>query len=95
MNEPGFPDLIATEGPRRGLITRAVLLTLAALAFVLGFVLWLIPVVTGIPFHILALALLGMSSRRVGRWINRRERSLPHRYRVRLRKLLRKPIARS
>jgi uncharacterized membrane protein YbaN (DUF454 family) len=53
--------------------------------FALGIVGWLIPVVTGIPFLVFGLVLLGMSSQRAREWINRAERRLPLRWRRRLR----------
>jgi hypothetical protein len=56
--------------------------------FVLGIVGWLVPVVTGIPFYIAALILLGVASDRVRRAINRMERRLPERIRRKLREAL-------
>ena len=65
----------------------------ALFCFVLGIIGWLIPVVTGLPFHAAALVLLGLASRRVARWINRLERRFPHRVRVHLRKWIRPAAA--
>lgn len=88
-----LPDLIETGGPQRSLIHRAALLTLSLACFVLGVICWLIPVLSGIPFYVASIAFLGMSNRRVGRWINYHEARVPHRYRVRTRRLLRRPLA--
>lgn len=88
-----LPDLIETKGPERSVIHRVALWTLAGLCFVIGVVFWLIPVLTGIPFYVAGVAFLGMSSPRIGRWINDHEARLPHRHRVRIRKLLRRPLA--
>jgi hypothetical protein len=62
----------------------------AALAFALGIVGWLLPVVTGIPFYILGLLLLAKASDRTVKWINRAEAKLPPRRRRQLRALLKK-----
>ena len=67
------------------MVKRVALLALALVFFVLGIVGWLVPVVTGIPFYILALACAGLASRRVAAWINRQERRLPRRVRLLLR----------
>lgn len=80
-----LPDFIAEDGRRRGVIVRAALLVGALLMFALAILLWLTPVLTGIPFWILGFVLLGMMSRRSARWINRQERRLPHRLRLLLR----------
>jgi uncharacterized membrane protein YbaN (DUF454 family) len=82
---PELPDLLSTTR-RRPLWQRALFVLGALVCFVLGIVGWLIPVVTGLPFHAAGLVLLGLTSRRVARWINRIERRLPHRVRVQLRK---------
>jgi uncharacterized membrane protein YbaN (DUF454 family) len=52
---------------------------------VLGILGWLVPIVTGIPFYIVGLGLLGLASRRVRHWINAAERHLPRRVRLLLR----------
>ena len=85
-----LPDLIQQNGARPGMIKRVALLVLALVFLVLGVVGWLVPVVTGIPFYILALVCAGMASRRVGRWINHHERRLPRRWRLLLRPRLRR-----
>jgi uncharacterized membrane protein YbaN (DUF454 family) len=51
---------------------------------------WLLPVVTGIPFYIMGLALLGLASGRARQWINRMERALPEDLRWSLRRGLAK-----
>jgi uncharacterized membrane protein YbaN (DUF454 family) len=58
--------------------------------FVLGVVGWLIPVVTGLPFHVAGLVLLGLASDRVAGWINGLDRRLPHRVRLALRRWTRR-----
>jgi hypothetical protein len=60
------------------------------LCFAAGFVGWLIPVVTGLPFYAVGLALLAAASPRARRWINRLERRLPEKLRWRLRRTLRR-----
>ena len=52
----------------------------------LGVVGWLVPIVTGIPFYIVGLGLLGLASRRVRHAINVAERRLPARARLLLRR---------
>ena len=81
-----MPDLIRTDGPQRTAFMRLLMLVLAGLFFVLGIVGWLLPVVTGIPFYVLAAVCLGMADRRVARWINERERRLPDKWRRLLRR---------
>jgi uncharacterized membrane protein YbaN (DUF454 family) len=49
----------------------------ALVFFALGIVGWLVPVVTGLPFYVAGLLLLGMSSDRVLGLINRADRKLP------------------
>jgi hypothetical protein len=89
-----LPDLIRTDGPRRGAVVRVALLVAGAVFFVLGIVGWLVPVVTGIPFYILSAICLGMASRRIARWVNKHERRLPYKFRRLLRKR-HKPTPRS
>jgi hypothetical protein len=81
-----LPDLIEMDGVPRGPIKRAALLTAAGVFLLLGIVLWLTPVVTGLPFLVLAAITAGMASRRAATWVNRAERHLPHRLRLLLRR---------
>jgi hypothetical protein len=90
-SDVSLPDLIATDGPRPGVIKRTALFALAFVFFVLGVIFWLLPIATGVPFYIASLATLGIASRRVARWINRQETRLPLRWRFRIRKMLRRP----
>jgi hypothetical protein len=83
--ENPLPDLIRIDGPEHGVWRRIALLIASAVLFVLGFVGWLIPVVTGIPFYLLGLVTLGMASKPVARLVNRWERRLPRRIRLLLR----------
>jgi hypothetical protein len=85
-----LPDLLQVERHGAGAVRKMALLLVAGGFFLLGIVFWLIPVVTGLPFHLLALMTLGMASRRVAGWINRHERRLPWRWRLRLRPALRR-----
>lgn len=63
-----------------------VLLVLAAIVcMILGFILWLIPVITGIPFWIIGFIILAAVSDRFRRLINRLEHKLPIRARIALR----------
>ena len=90
MDQPRdeLPDLLTPHGRSRPLWVRALCLAGAFVFFVLGLAGWLIPVVTGIPFYLVAIALLGMASDRALMAINRLERKLPHRWRVALRRVL-------
>jgi hypothetical protein len=84
-----LPDLLRTSAPPP-LWKRVLCVIGAVILFALGIVGWLIPVVTGIPFYVLGLVLLGMSSQRVRTWINHAERRLPIHWRRRLRTTLRR-----
>lgn len=55
------------------------------LCFVVGIFGWLLPVVTGIPFYIVGLILLGMASPRVIEKVNAAEAKLSPKWRQRLR----------
>jgi hypothetical protein len=83
--DESLPDLIRVEGPDRGIWKRAGLAVASLVLFVLGFVGWLIPLVTGIPFYVLGLITLGMASKPVARLVNTWERRLPRRLRLLLR----------
>ena len=65
----------------------------AVILFLLGIVGWLIPLVTGIPFYVAGLFLLSMGSDRAREWVNRLERKLPMRWRLTLRRVMRKKQA--
>lgn len=84
----GLPDLLEQHARPRPLWMRVLCIVGAVIFFLLGLVGWLIPVVTGIPFYVLSLILLGMASDRVRERINRVERRLPERWRVALRQAL-------
>lgn len=83
--DDALADLIKVEGPERGVWKRAGLALVSLVLFALGFVGWLIPVVTGIPFYVLGLVALGMASKPVARLVNAWERRLPLRLRLLLR----------
>jgi hypothetical protein len=80
-----LPDLIPERRPLP-MHWRILALAGGVLLIVLGFVGWLVPIVTGIPFYVVGLGLLGLASRRVRHWINTAERRLPLRLRLLLRK---------
>ena len=86
--EHPLPDLIKVDGRDRHPLHRAALFGGALVFFVLGVIGWLVPVVSGVPFYVIAILLLGMASTRAANWFNAQERRLPHRWRVRLRKML-------
>ena len=85
-----LPDLFGPGEQTRPAWLRVLCLAGAGFFFVLGLIGWLIPLVSGIPFYVLGLVLLGMGSDRARAWINRTERKLPGRWRVALRRVLRK-----
>ncbi len=82
-----LPDLLHLEG-HRPLWIRCLGVVGACVFFVLGFVGWLIPVMTGLPFYAVGLVLLALSSERVGRRVNHLERRLPLRVRLGIRRVL-------
>jgi uncharacterized membrane protein YbaN (DUF454 family) len=84
QNHP-LPDLISCDGPDRGVWKRIGLISASVAFFSLGIVGWVIPVMTGVPFHVLGLITLGMASKPIARTVNRWERRLPHRLRLWLR----------
>jgi hypothetical protein len=86
-SRPGdeLPDLLTVHATRRPLWVRVLCVLGALVCFALGVVGWLIPVVTGIPFYVAGLLLLGVASNRVVRAVNRLERKLPERWRRTLR----------
>lgn len=77
------------------MVKRVVLLLLALVFVLLGIIGWLVPLVPGFPFYMLALACGGMASARVARWTNRQERRLPRRWRLLLRPKLRRELKRA
>ena len=88
-----LPDLLEHDHKPRPRWIKALCLIGAVLLFALGVVGWLIPLVTGIPFYVAGLFLLSIGSDRAREWINRLERKLPHRWRVALRRVMRKKQA--
>lgn len=56
----------------------------------LGIAGWLVPVVTGIPFYIAGAILLGLSSSKARRIINKLDRKLPLRFRKKLREAIKR-----
>jgi hypothetical protein len=90
MKHPDFPPLLNIRSKPRSLISRVLLVGGAILCFVFGIFGWLLPVITGIPFYILGLILLGMASPGMRDWINRAEAKLSPRWRRLLRAALAK-----
>lgn len=82
-----LPDLLPPSRRKLPLWQRLLYLVLGLLCLALGILGWLLPIVTGIPFYLLGLWLLGLSSGRARRWINRGERRLPYRVRLLLRRI--------
>jgi len=85
-----YPPLIKLRGTRQPVWKRVLLVGGAVLCFVVGVLGWLVPVITGIPFYIMGLILLGMASPRVIEWVNHAEARLSPKWRKRLRAGLRK-----
>jgi hypothetical protein len=83
-----LPDLLTINAIRRPLWVRVLCVFGALVCFALGVVGWLIPIITGIPFYVVGLLLLGVASDRVVRATNRLERKLPERWRRTLRHAL-------
>lgn len=90
MNDAEFPPLLKIATGRQSWWHRLLLVGGALLFFVLGIFGWLVPVVTGIPFYVAGLVLLGMASPSVRRWINRTEARLSPRWRKGIRDAVRK-----
>ena len=87
-----LPELLKEREKPLHLTWRVFALAGGVVFMILGVVGWLFPIVTGIPFYILGLGLLGMGSRRVRHWINQLEQRLPYRARLFLRPKLRKAL---
>ena len=87
-----LPELLPEREKRLHVAWRVVALAGGIVFMILGVVGWLFPVVTGIPFYIVGLGLLGMASRRVRHWINQLDERLPTKVRLILRPKLRKAM---
>jgi hypothetical protein len=85
-----FPPLLRIARGRKPFWKRVLLIGGAVLCFIAGIFGWLIPIVTGVPFYVAGLVLLGMASPRVLQWINRTEAKLSPTWRRRLRQGLKK-----
>lgn len=85
MSDTGFPPLLKLRSEPRSLLSRVLLVGGAILCFIFGIFGWLLPIVTGIPFYLLGLILLGMASPGVRDRINRAEAKLSPRWRRLLR----------
>jgi hypothetical protein len=89
-----LPDLLAKRSRPRPNWQRVLLFAGAIVMFLVGIVGWLVPVVTGIPFYIAGLVMLGMASKRFRDYVNRLERKLQPHTRIKVRKMLGKLPAR-
>jgi uncharacterized membrane protein YbaN (DUF454 family) len=85
VDHPELPDLLQEDGVNRSVWTRLGLVVAAVVFLALGVIGWLIPIISGIPFYVAGLVMLGMASRRVAHQINRAERHLPYKVRKILR----------
>lgn len=83
-----LPPLLRVPREPVPLGKRLLLIAGAILCFAVGIFGWLVPVVTGVPFYLLGLILLGSASRRVLEWVNRQEARLSPRWRKKLRDAL-------
>lgn len=83
-----LPDLLPERDNGYPTWKRTALFAAGSVCMLLGVIGWLVPVVTGIPFYVAGLVLLGLASVRAARAINALERRLPQRARVVLRKAL-------
>ena len=82
-----MPDLLRPRSPQPR--WRAAVFVLGAVVcFALGVVGWLIPVVTGLPFYVLGLILLGLVNDRMRRLVTSIERRLPEALRRRVREMI-------
>jgi hypothetical protein len=88
--DPELTELLTPRAARPPVWLRAACVVGAAVCFALGTVGWLVPMVTGIPFYVGGLILLGIASDRVRRLINLLDRRLPRRWRRALRRALRR-----
>ena len=78
--EDGAPDLgplIHEPQRERPLWRRVLLLVIAVLAFALGVVGWLVPVITGIPFYVLGMVCLAKVSPWMAERVNALDERLP------------------
>lgn len=83
-----LPDLLSERDNGYPAWKRTALFAVGSACMVLGVIGWLVPVVTGIPFYVAGIVLLGLASVRAARAINRLERRLPLRARLVLRRAL-------
>ena len=85
MGTQQFRPLLKVRRKQHPLWKRILLIGGAVLCFIAGIFGWLLPVVTGIPFYIAGIILLGWASPAVVRWVNRKEAGLSPKWRKRLR----------
>jgi hypothetical protein len=85
-----LPDLLRVQPTSAPWWRRALYVVGAVLAFAAGIAGWVIPVLTGIPFWVAGFVLLAMASQRTRHVINALERRLPEKWRLGLRRGLKK-----
>ena len=83
-----LPDLLPERDNGYPAWKRTALFAAGSACMVLGVIGWLVPVVTGIPFYVAGIVLLGLASVRAARAVNRLERRLPLHARLALRRAL-------
>ncbi len=83
-----LPDLLPERDNGYPAWKRSALFAAGSACMVLGVIGWLVPVVTGVPFYVAGVVLLGLASVRAARAVNRLERRLPLRARLVLRRAL-------
>lgn len=85
MTEKTIPPLLRVNRNQPPFWKRVLLIGAAIGCFVLGIFGWLLPVITGIPFYLLGVVLLGSVSPKTRSLINRGEARLPYKWRKALR----------
>lgn len=80
-----LPDLLPRTRKKRSVLQRVLYFGGAILCILLGIAATPVPVISGLPFYIIAALLLAATSPLARRLINRLDRKLPHRARLALR----------
>jgi hypothetical protein len=85
-----LPELLPPRRENRSSVWRLLLGVIGSSLILFGIAGLVLPLAPGVIPIIIGLALLGMTSPTARRWINRSETHLPHKYRLLLRKYIRK-----
>lgn len=85
-----LPDLLPRTRKKRTVLQRVLYIGGAVLCILAGIAATPIPLISGLPFYVIAALLLASSSMFARRLINRLDRKLPHRARLALRSSLTK-----